>query len=189
MSAQPQNVTIMPTGPSREHEFVRLLTEHQDSIRAFIHSMMSGGRGVRDVTQETLMLLWEKRESFTLGTNFLSWAFAVARFRVLEHHRRSQRDQRLIFSDELLDTLSGDPEEYTPRRLDARRAALQSCLRQLSKKSRELVECRYESDQSLEDFARETNRSAGGLRVTLFRIRNSLKSCIRSKMRLEEPKP
>ncbi|BCX48805.1 RNA polymerase sigma factor [Haloferula helveola] len=182
MSAQPQNVTVLPTGPAREHEFVRLLTEHQDSIRAFIHSLMPGNPAVRDVTQETLMLLWQKRDSFTLGTSFINWAFAVARFRVLEFHRRSKRDQRLVFSDELLDSLAGEPEEMAPQRLEGTRTALRECLASLSDKNRELVRLRYEGEQSIEDFAEDSGRSAGALRVSLFRIRNSLKKCIRSKL-------
>ena len=169
----------------KEQEFIRLLTEHQNAIRAYISSMMPGSPSVQDILQETSLLLWEKRDNFVLGTNFIAWAFAVARYRVLDHRRKMRRDQRLVFSDELLDTLALPPEETLSDQLNARRKALTECLSRLSSKNREIIKCRYDADTSIEDYAAETGRSAGALRVALFRIRQSLKSCIQQKVGME----
>jgi RNA polymerase sigma-70 factor (ECF subfamily) len=159
-------------------DFVRLLTEHQSSLKAYIISLIPGLPGVNDVLQETNLTLWRKRENFRPGSNFTAWAFAVARFAVLEHRRRLRRDDRLLFSDELTEVLAYSPEELAPEQTTARQTALHTCMEKLSEKHRDLVRLRYDSDTTLEDFARDNGRNSGSLRVILFQIRASLRRCI-----------
>lgn len=164
--------------PEAQREFVRLLTDHQSSLRAYIISLMPGQPGAHDVLQETNIVLWEKREKFELGTNFTAWSFAIARYNVLEHRRKLRRDGRLIFNDDLLDTLAPEPEETLPSQLEERQAALEVCLGKLSPTDRELINYRYQRGHSVEEYATRSGKSAGALRVTLFRIRAALRKCI-----------
>jgi RNA polymerase sigma-70 factor (ECF subfamily) len=54
----------------QEKEFVQLLVTHQSVIRAFVISLLPGVSETDDVIQNTNEILWTKRESFELGTNF-----------------------------------------------------------------------------------------------------------------------
>jgi RNA polymerase sigma-70 factor (ECF subfamily) len=56
--------------PEEEESYVKLLTDHQPVIRAFILSLLPGAPGIDDVIQETKAVLWRKRADFELGTNF-----------------------------------------------------------------------------------------------------------------------
>jgi RNA polymerase sigma-70 factor (ECF subfamily) len=49
---------------------VQLLVTHQSVIRAFVISLLPGVSETDDVIQNTNEILWTKRESFELGTNF-----------------------------------------------------------------------------------------------------------------------
>jgi DNA-directed RNA polymerase specialized sigma24 family protein len=73
-------------GGRQMQEFVRELTVSQGRIRAFIVSLMPGSPDVGDVLQETNLSLWKSRERFQPNTNFIAWAFTIARLEVL--HQR-----------------------------------------------------------------------------------------------------
>ncbi len=47
---------------------------------------------VDDVLQNTNVVLWTKRNEFKHGTNFLAWAFNIARYQVKHQHGRNKRD-------------------------------------------------------------------------------------------------
>lgn len=156
--------------------YVKLMTEHQGSLRGFIVSLLPGSPDVADVLQETNTVLWQKRDRFKHGTNFLAWAFQIARYEVLRQHDRQRRSGRVAFSNELLEVLADvdSPDESDEELL----AALDHCLGKLSETQQELVRERYTPGHSLEDLAARTGRSAGSLRIALQRIREVLRRCI-----------
>lgn len=67
----------------KDSRIVALLTEHQLPLRHYVQSLLPGDSSAADVTQLTNTTLWQKREEFELGTNFKAWAFAIARYEVL----------------------------------------------------------------------------------------------------------
>ncbi|HSP42015.1 MAG TPA: sigma-70 family RNA polymerase sigma factor [Luteolibacter sp.] len=156
--------------------YVKLMTEHQASLRAFIVSLMPGSPDVADVLQETNAALWQKRDRFEPGTNFLAWAFRIARYEVLRQHDRQRRSGRVMFSSEVIDVLAEvAPAEESDEELFS---ALDQCLDKLSESQQELVRERYTPGHSLEDLAARTGRTAGSLRIALLRIREVLRRCI-----------
>ncbi|MCB1231918.1 MAG: sigma-70 family RNA polymerase sigma factor [Verrucomicrobiae bacterium] len=161
--------------------FVSLLTEHQLAIRCYVSSLLPGDSGSPDVLQQANITLWKKRSDFEIGTNFKAWAFAVARFEVLNYRKRQARDSRLLFSDELEEIVAAEMETQVDD-FEERRLLLQGCLLKLRPKDRELIHRRYFSAKTLKDFADETGRSHGGLKVTLHRLRNVLKRCIETQL-------
>jgi RNA polymerase sigma-70 factor, ECF subfamily len=157
-------------------EFVRELTASQGRIRAFIVALMPGSPDVGDVLQETNLVLWNSRARFRPGTNFVAWAFTIARLKVLHHRRLIQRHGRILISEALQEKLAaespatGDHEKYLN--------ALEKCICKLSESQRDLIESRYEPGRSLENHARQTGRKAPALRIALMRIRALLRECI-----------
>jgi RNA polymerase sigma-70 factor (ECF subfamily) len=163
-------------GGRQIQEFVRELTVSQGRIRAFIVSLMPGSPDVSDVLQETNLILWRSRARYTPGTNFIAWAFAIARLEVLHQRDRAKRLGRITLSPELTETFAKEipshfnHEEYL--------SALESCMAKLSDTQRKIIEARYQSGHSLELFAQMTGRKSGALRIALLRIRSELKDCI-----------
>lgn len=162
-------------------EFVRLLISHQVSIRAYIISRMPGVPGASDVLQETNIVLWRKRSNFKLGTNFKSWAFAIARFEVKTHLRKLKREQTTFTSDEFLQELSEDCAGE-PGEMENWLVALENCMEGLTPEERRLVEFRYRK-KPLADYA--PGVSAGTLRERLHRIRAALRTCVTRKLKTE----
>ena len=91
-------------------EFVRELTNQQTAMLAYIRSLMPGNSSTRDVLQEVNVTLWQKKDHFTLGTNFKAWAFQTIRYHMLNHRRRLVSQGWLVFDDDLIERLSPEFE-------------------------------------------------------------------------------
>lgn len=158
--------------------FVNLLTEHQGPIRSFIVSLMPGNPDVGDVLQETNLVLWKKRDRFEKGTNFQSWAFTVAKYEVLHYRDRVKRADRVLLSEDVSNMFAEEEQEEGPKLHEGYLQALDQCMGKLPREHRKLVEYRYRSGHSLEQFATQTGASSGSLRIALLRIRKALRRCI-----------
>lgn len=166
-------------------EFVTLLTEHQIALRVYVQSLMPGDSEAEDVSQQANMTLWKKKNDFELGTNFKAWAFSVARYEVLSHRKRQARDARLVFSEELESIIAVELPERVDG-LESQLIFLRNCLKNLRPKARDLIQYRYFQKGTLKDYANKVGRSAGGLKVTLHRIRNTLLLCIEKRAKAGE---
>ncbi|MDP3069199.1 MAG: sigma-70 family RNA polymerase sigma factor [Opitutaceae bacterium] len=169
----------------RESRIVALLTEIQIPLRLYVRSLLPGDPAAGDVAQQANATLWLKRGDFTLGTNFKAWAFSVARYEVLNYRKRQARDARLVFSERLEEVLAEDlagQADDTERRHEA----LKRCLANLRGKDRALLLHRYAGAGTLAEYAAQTGQSAGGLKVTLHRLRNALLACIRGQLQHTE---
>jgi RNA polymerase sigma-70 factor (ECF subfamily) len=157
-------------------EFVSQLTASQGRIRAFVVSLMPGSSDVGDVVQETNLTLWKSQARYRPGSNFLAWAFTIARLEVLHHRTREKRRGHVLISDELLDMLANELPATDDH--DIYLNALENCKSKLTESQRELIDVRYEPGHSLETYAQETGRKASALRVSLMRTRTALRECI-----------
>ncbi len=157
-------------------EFVRELTAAQGRIHAFIVSLMPGSPDVSDVLQETNLTLWKSRERYQPGTNFLAWAFTIAKLEVLHQRDRAKRLGRIMFSPELTQMIADEvPHEIIQKEY---LHALETCMTKLTDSQRDIIEARYQPGLTLEIHARLTGRNPGALRAALLRIRESLRECV-----------
>lgn len=163
-------------------EFIKLLTGHQSSLRAFIVSLMPGCNDIDDVLQDTNVVLWEKMEQFELGSNFQAWAFAVARNMAKAHWKKSKRDHSPTLNQTVIDAVVQTWFQRDTNSTSTKQKALNYCLDSLKTSERELIDARYQSDESLEIHALNIGRSAESIRVSLFRIREKLRSCVEKRV-------
>lgn len=179
------HILSMSLDVSQQAEFVGQITRHQQALRAYIISLMPGMSGTQDVLQETNLVLWEKRGKFKPGTHFQAWAFAIARYEVKAHRRKSLALGVVTLDEDLIEELA-ERGEKTPEELELRLLFLNKCLGELGDKQRQLIEHRYFSGSTLEAFSAECGRPVDSLRVSLFRIRAALKSCINKEVAIKD---
>ena len=166
-----------PASASNDDEIVAELTKCQAALVLYVRSLMPGDRSAEEVVQQANAKIWQKRSEYEPGTSFRAWATAIARFEVLNHRKQQARDARLQFSDELEQIIAVEAVQLGDD-LAERQEALQKCLAELKKESRDLLMSRYGSAEPLADFALRVGRSVGGLRVTLTRLRTTLAQCV-----------
>ncbi len=106
----------------------------------------------------------------------MPWAIGVARFEVLNYLRQTQRDTHQFATD----TLDAVADAYSEIRddLSDRKSALTACMDALPERSRSLMNLRYVEGLTPSQIAARTDMNPNQARVTLHRIRASLRECI-----------
>ena len=164
-------------------EFVQLFTHHQRRLFLYILSQIHNPVEAEEVLQETNVVIWSKSARFQQGTNFLAWVSQIANFEVLKHRARKRRE-KLVFSDEFLETVAQTTLERSDE-LESRRAALADCLTKLRPKDRELIEKRYAPGERGKHLAENLGRPANSVYQSLGRIRRALLECIEQQLPAE----
>lgn len=161
----------------------RLWLGSETAVRAFVAAAVSRVSDREDVVQQTALTVARRFEEYDENRPFIAWVLWLAKSRVVDYYRdRSKRPQAL--SDQLLDALAGAlverGAEHSPRA-----AALEHCLEKLPERSRNLIRSKYHEGQRIEQIAEAVRSTPASVRVTLFRIRESLAECIERRLALE----
>ncbi len=161
-------------------EVQRLFLRHTSLLRGFIIGLLGDLEAGDDVLHEAFLTATAKADEFEPGSDFLAWARAIARFKVLEHLRGRARGPQHLSPDvvELLAADAPAAEAAVPER----RSALADCLDQVVGRSRELLELRYVEGLAPRVIARRMEWSVGAVNVGLSRARQFLRECAQRKL-------
>ena len=169
--------------PTDHEAFLRLFTRFEGNLRAYVASLLPTREGVDDVMQESSVVLWRKFTDFDQAgadSDFLGWAFMIARYEVLKYRRRRATD-RLQFSEDVFELLASDAEQTCATQLE-RQLALHECLKDLESKQLAIVKAVYEDGAPIKHVAEQIGRSTTGLYKALARIRDRLMNCVRARL-------
>lgn len=169
--------TRLPPEDEGLADFDSLLVSHQERIYFFIRSMVFNPEEARDVLQDVNAIIIRKRDRFESGTDFKSWAFAIARFECLNFLRRYKQRSSLSDQEDLVLYLSEGAETHVDR-MSSWLAALTACRRRLTPENNSLVSLRYATRTPLEEIALRRGTTEGALKQKLFRIRTQLRKCV-----------
>jgi len=129
----------------------------------FARRLGAGAADVEDLVQETLLALHLKRETYDPAQPFTPWAYALARYKLLDHFRRAGVRKTVPLED------AGDlfavenPEEGAVRR------DLGKLLSVLPGKQRRLVEGVKLAGLSMEEAANQERMSVTAVKVSVHR--------------------
>jgi RNA polymerase sigma-70 factor (ECF subfamily) len=172
----------MDSSASDSSRFIAALTRHQPALEAFCHAQLANRQDAQEVLQAACVKLWEKSADWNPETEFLPWAFAVARFTVLSYIRDRMRD-RLVFDEEVVLAMSEDTETAAAE-FEDRREALDNCLGKLKHEQRELLQQHYILGHSLREISAATGRGESAVKMILLRLREQLSHCIELQLRV-----
>lgn len=147
--------------------------------------MLPGCQDVNDILQDTNVVLWEKMHSYKQGTKFKSWAYAVARNKVMQYWDQQKKLSKTILSEEMLAAVMEARKGDTPEWVEEKLNALNLCMANLKTSEQEIVQARYSGQGGLESYSRNSGRPPASLRVSLYRIRRKLRTCIDKRMLLK----
>ncbi len=140
-------------------------------------SLVGNPDQANDIMQETNIVLWQKADTFELGTNFPAWMMRVAHFQVLAHRQRITR-QRWVFDDETIALLAAEVEERD-NLLDEQTRIMHGCLAHLNDRHRTVLQARYTDGVELDSLAARFNMKVNAIKQLLFRARAALIECVR----------
>lgn len=160
--------------------FSQLVTESRGRVFCFIYSMLHNMADAEDVYQQSTIVMWEKFSDFEEGTNFSSWALAIAYNKIKQFQRQSGK-QRLHFDDKVVQAMAKTYSEIElARPASDRMEGLLHCLSKLSGRQRRLLKMRYTDSVSIRELAGHERKSEASVVMMLARLRKSLQSCITS---------
>ena len=166
---------------SNDELFASLLRKSQTDLSCYVWSLVRDVNAVDDIMQDIAIALWRKFEDYDPERPFLPWARRFAFYQVLKHRQRQRRQRWIVREDVLIDQLPAPGAE--DQRLQAQREALESCLRSLPAADRELLHCRYNSRETIQQMAKRTRISVHKLYHALDRIREELMTSITASLR------
>jgi RNA polymerase sigma-70 factor (ECF subfamily) len=161
----------------------RLFVKHIVAIRAFVRAFVPDFNRADDVLQDSFLTVTAKADMYQEGTNFLAWASAIAKLKVLECHRKNQAAGQTL-SPEVIDALWAMAPIALPT--DDFQTTLRECLEELAPSARQAIEMRYGEACKPAEVARRLSWKPEAVYVTLSRARASLRDCIDRKIKQQE---
>lgn len=164
-----------------EADFMRLLLQHENALRAFARSLLPDWNAVDDVFQDACVIMWQKLGQLDSSDGFLPWGKVIIRFHCYRYHEQKKKSGA-VFSNELISILAVEAENLGNAEHGQRHRALTSCLEGLRKTERELVLSPYLGHGRIKELAEVTNSSANSLYKKIGRLRDRLRHCVETKL-------
>jgi RNA polymerase sigma-70 factor (ECF subfamily) len=165
-----------PQETESRKRLMALITRHQRQIFAYIYTLVPDRHDAEDLLQETSVVICEKFDEFTPGTDFVAWACQIAWWRI-RYARQKFARAKVVFDDDLLESVAHTATSMREE-LDERHEALAGCLKKLPPRDRELVLTRYEPGSGVAEAAKRTGRSMDAAYKALNRLRKLLHDCV-----------
>jgi RNA polymerase sigma-70 factor (ECF subfamily) len=159
----------------KKSHFFGLYNSVQSRIYAYLLTIVHSRDDAEEVLQETAIILWEKFDTYQLGTNFGVWAVQIARFKALEYLRKHK--SRMFFDEAFYNAISDQAEESSSD-VDGRSEALRFCIKKIPENNLKLLAMRYKKDISIKRISQLTGRSANGLYQSFSKILSALRNCM-----------
>jgi RNA polymerase sigma-70 factor, ECF subfamily len=129
----------------------------------FARRIGAGASEVEDLVQETLLAVHLKRDSYDRALPFTPWAYAVARYKLIDHLRRRYRQVHVPLEDAGALFAGDDPEQ------GALQTDLERLLERLPERQRSLLQDVKLQGLSIEEAAEKRGMTAVSARVMLHR--------------------
>jgi RNA polymerase sigma-70 factor, ECF subfamily len=143
-------------------------------LRAYFARRLRADAGeVEDLVQETLLAVHLKRDSYDRSLPFTPWAYALARYKLIDHLRRRRRSIQVPLEDAGALFAAENAEE------GAIRTDLDRLLQRLPDRQRTLIEEVKLQGLSVEEAAHKRGISAVSARVMLHRSLKWLNQALR----------
>ena len=130
----------------------------------FGRRLQRGSSAAEDLVQDTLIAVHTRRETYDRAQPFLPWAYAIARYKLIDHYRREGRRVSVPIDDAMAELSVADGSAAVNARRDVEKA-----LSFLPEKTRELVRSLKIHELSVAETAAKTGMSEGAVKVAMHR--------------------
>ena len=177
-------IVLNPPTPTRSarnprEQFEVAAREHAKMLSAFLHGLTGRPDLVDELLQETLVTAWRRWETFDATRPFGPWVRGIASKIVLRYRDRASRDRLRC-------------DQSTIDRLEARFSSLENssgfagvldrletCMKALSHRVREVIELAYREDMPLAEIAQQIGSSEEAVKKRVQRGRRALADCLK----------
>ena len=154
----------------------RLLLETLgERFRVFFRSRMRIGdpSHIEDLVQETLIAIHTRRESYNAAQPLRAWVYAIARYKLIDHFRRTRTTGVSVPVDEIEDLFSNEEADASDPARDV--AAL---LDRLPEKQRLAIRLVKLEELSIREAALRTGMSESDVKISIHRGMKKLSALV-----------
>jgi RNA polymerase sigma-70 factor (ECF subfamily) len=157
--------------------YLRLLTQHDRWLAAFVFSLVPQAADAEDLLQEVKITMWKHFGKFEQGSNFRAWARRIATNQILNYRRAMRRHPGAELEESFIEAVAAEIDRRADA-LDHRAEALRHCLHKLPEAHRKLIVWRYYEDCGIEEIAAKSQRTVEAVYQLLSRVRGLLNDCV-----------
>ena len=166
--------------------FADLVRAHHPAVRVVLSAHLREPHAVDDLVQDVFLRAFDRLGTLRDGTAFRAWLLGIARNRALEYLRERLRPG--LFAPDALEALLDrtqlvileSEDEEARRGLEVE--ALRQCSRRLPPVGARLIREHYFKGRPITALAAEERKNEGALRMTLLRLREALRECVRRRV-------
>jgi RNA polymerase sigma-70 factor (ECF subfamily) len=101
--------------------YARLLTELGAHLRRYFERRLGDAAEAEDLVQETLLAVHAKRATYEPARPFTAWAYAIARYKLIDHFRRRGARPTSPLDDSIHELFAPDDHEAAMASADLER--------------------------------------------------------------------
>lgn len=152
-----------------------LLEQLGERFRVFFRNRMRVGdpSHIEDLVQETLIAIHTRRESYNPGQPLRAWVYAIARYKLIDHFRRTRTTGIAVPVDEVEDLFSNEEADASDPARDV--AAL---LDRLPPKQRMAIRLVKLEELSIREAAKRTGMSESDVKISIHRGMKKLSALV-----------
>jgi RNA polymerase sigma-70 factor (ECF subfamily) len=141
------------------------LTQH---LRSYYARRLSP-TAAEDAMQEALIAIHTRRATYDPAQPFTAWVYGIARYKLLDVHRRARRSKTVPL-DDAGELFAADEFEAASAKCD-----VEKMLATLPEAKRKLLREVKLDGRSISEMAAETGMSGGSVKVAIHRVLKSLR--------------
>jgi RNA polymerase sigma-70 factor, ECF subfamily len=149
-----------------------LYGRHHIGVYRFITRLVFDTGCAEDIMAEVFLSVWRQAGSFENRSQVSTWILSIARFKALTALSRRRDGQLDEAATEMIADTADTPEQ-TVLRTD-RNAQLRSCITQMSREHREVIDLVYYHDKSVEEVAEIIQLPKNTVKTRMFYARKRL---------------
>ncbi len=172
-----------------QRAFAELLGFYRDSIYFMLLKMVNNKSDAEDLTIEAFGKAFKNLDNYTPNFAFSTWLFKIASNNCIDFLRKKKLQQKYVSIDKAGDedeyqstvtlfSTSPDPEEKLI--LKQKEKLLQTIVKKLNPRYRELIDMRYFQQLSYSEIAEKLNLPIGTVKAQLFRSRELLANTLKN---------
>jgi len=164
-----------------------LIEQNQRWLFSFFLTATGNPATAEDLVQEVFATALTKQDDFDPARSFGAWLRGIARRKLMEHYRQTQRTP-LGLNDAALDRLDDLADASWRRNADpqvreGRMQTLRECLAELTERARKILQLKYHHRLASKEVAERVLMTVPSVDMALSRARQALADCVERQWR------
>ena len=179
MHPEPENQLVQRASSGCDEAYATLIAQNVTLVRSILGGYLRDDNEVDEIAQRVFIAAYQSLAEFRGDSKFSSWIVGIAR-RQVANYLRSEKRRRTHETKAAEVLIANWMEHSVDKRSNGNEklSALTHCLNRLPENARTIVQRFYFQRDPISVIAADSKRSAGAIRNSLMRIRQSLSQCV-----------